>query len=71
MWSYFNGFETKDLIELYRMWIKGELKAPYLPTPPNIEELKGKDLACFCSISAPCHADVLLELAESISKSNN
>lgn len=25
--------------------------------------LRGKDLACFCRLDAPCHADVLLELA--------
>jgi hypothetical protein len=27
------------------------------------EELRGKNLACFCAIDKPCHADVLLELA--------
>lgn len=26
-------------------------------------ELRGKDLACFCPLDQPCHADVLLELA--------
>ena len=26
-------------------------------------ELAGKDLACWCKLSDPCHADVLLELA--------
>lgn len=26
-------------------------------------ELRGKDLACWCPLSSPCHADVLLELA--------
>ena len=26
-------------------------------------ELRGKDLACWCPLSAPCHADVLLEWA--------
>jgi len=25
--------------------------------------LRGKNLACFCSLDQPCHADVLLELA--------
>jgi len=25
--------------------------------------LRGKNLACWCSLDAPCHADVLLELA--------
>ena len=29
----------------------------------NIEELRGKNLACWCKLDAPCHADVLLELA--------
>lgn len=26
-------------------------------------ELRGKDLACWCRLDEPCHADVLLELA--------
>lgn len=26
-------------------------------------ELRGKDLACWCPLSSPCHADVLIELA--------
>lgn len=28
-------------------------------------ELRGKDLACWCSLDQPCHADVLLEIANS------
>jgi hypothetical protein len=28
-----------------------------------IRELRGKDLACWCPLDQPCHADVLLELA--------
>ena len=35
--------------------------------PPSIKtiraELAGKNLACFCALDQPCHADVLLELA--------
>lgn len=35
--------------------------------PPTIDavraELRGKSLACFCPLDQPCHADVLLELA--------
>lgn len=26
-------------------------------------ELRGKNIACWCSLSAPCHGDILLELA--------
>ena len=68
MWSYSSGFEIKDIVELYGRWLDGELKAiaPYLPTPPSIEELKGKDLACFCSLSSPCHVDAILERVGSI-----
>ena len=29
----------------------------------DIEELRGRDLACWCSLDQPCHADVLLEIA--------
>jgi hypothetical protein len=28
-------------------------------------ELKGRDLACWCSLDGPCHADVLIEIANS------
>jgi hypothetical protein len=27
-----------------------------------LEPLRGKDLACWCSLDQPCHADVLLQL---------
>lgn len=30
---------------------------------PDPTELRGKDLACWCPLDQPCHADVLLELA--------
>lgn len=30
---------------------------------PDIRELKGMNLACWCSLDKPCHADVLLKLA--------
>lgn len=31
--------------------------------PEHIGELRGKNLACWCRLDQPCHADVLLELA--------
>ena len=34
------------------------------PTRDDIErELRGKNLACWCKLGAPCHADTLLEIA--------
>lgn len=29
----------------------------------RLPELRGRDLACWCPLDRPCHADVLLELA--------
>ena len=29
----------------------------------KLEIIRGRDLACFCPLDRPCHADVLLELA--------
>lgn len=29
----------------------------------SVSELRGKNLACWCKLGAPCHADVLLEIA--------
>lgn len=29
----------------------------------NVDELRGKNLACWCKPGAPCHADVLVEVA--------
>jgi hypothetical protein len=31
----------------------------------DIGELRGHDLACWCPLDQPCHADVLLEIANS------
>lgn len=43
-------------VELFR-------KEPEGVTSMDIRELRGKDLACWCDLDQPCHADVLLELA--------
>ena len=29
----------------------------------ELAQLRGKSLACYCPISAPCHADVLIEFS--------
>lgn len=57
------GWADKDYavlksVRLFYMDVKGEL-APY----PPLSELRGKDLVCWCALDAPCHADVLLDLA--------
>lgn len=42
-------------------WISG---GAWCPTSAEIRsELAGKNLACWCPLGQPCHADVLLEIA--------
>ena len=55
--------ETRqEAVELFRWWLSVHL-------PDRLEAklapLRGKDLACWCPLDQPCHADVLLELANS------
>ena len=43
-------------------WMYRVHSAPHL-TAEKVAELRGKDLVCWCPLDQPCHADVLLELA--------
>lgn len=52
-----HGNRTK-VIRLYDDWIYYQIVEGYL----DVEELRGKDLVCFCA-PLPCHGDILLELA--------
>ena len=40
-----------------------EVLATTLAGQLNLAEIRGKNLACWCKLGDPCHADVLLELA--------
>jgi hypothetical protein len=53
---------AEDAVECYRLMMEspGETAEALRRALP---ELRGRNLACFCKIGAPCHADVLLELA--------
>ena len=43
---------------------KRVLRTDSYPSATTIRaELAGKDLACWCDLAQPCHADVLLEIA--------
>jgi len=50
--------DNKIAVELFRQY---RTKYP-LPAYQK-DKLKGKNLACFCKEGEPCHADVLIELA--------
>lgn len=48
-------------VDAYRSYVE------YEATVPWIRELAGHDLACWCPLGEPCHADVLLQIANSFS----
>lgn len=37
----------------------------YPPKESDLAEIRGHDLMCFCALDQPCHADILLEIANS------
>lgn len=56
--------DPKFIVALYRRKIRGNVWSE--PNARSIKaELSGKDLACWCPLDQPCHADVLLEIANS------
>ena len=52
-------YERQDAIALFRKWLEAH---PELVEDAR-RELRVKDLACWCPLDQPCHADVLLEIA--------
>ena len=50
----------EDAITAYENYLKRFLIAQ----PDFLDDLKGKDLACWCPLNKPCHADVLLKFLE-------
>lgn len=50
--------DAKHAVSLYRRWLFHQQRAENL-----IPLLRGRDLACWCKPNDPCHADVLLEIA--------
>ena len=65
------GYNAANAVKDYRRWIDrdGTVRScdGVFGKPPSCEEiqekLRGKDLACWCKLDQPCHADVLLEIA--------
>lgn len=52
----------REAVEWYGRLLKAnQQSAERFPLP--IAELRGKNLACWCPLDQPCHADVLLEIA--------
>lgn len=58
IWMFATEIEARDAsIRLFRETMREPMRDKVRVG------LRGKDLACFCSLDQPCHADVLLELA--------
>ena len=60
----------EECIDKYRRFVAGDAKttrkdvlASREHLAAHIRDLKRKNLACWCPLDGPCHADVLLELA--------
>lgn len=52
-----------ETIELYRRWLEDPGDSGFARKVEAQIQLKGSDLACWCPADRPCHADVLLEIA--------
>lgn len=57
-----------EAISRFEHWMGGTLPAELSPgPPPAIADIKahlaGKNLACWCRAGTPCHADILIRLA--------
>jgi hypothetical protein len=47
----------EEVVAKYQVWLAEKLEE----NPNFLDPLKGKDLACWCPLNKPCHADVILE----------
>ena len=59
---------AESCVMLFRVYVKGVLEEPSdFDTLREwiMKPLRGKNLACWCPLDQPCHADVLLEIANS------
>jgi len=50
--------DAAHAVQLFRQWLFTQARSADL-----VPMLRGKSLACWCPLDQPCHADVLLELA--------
>jgi Domain of unknown function (DUF4326) len=57
----------RTMAEQEQAWLEGEIPEIDHTHPPTTAEIRkhlaGKDLGCWCPLDQPCHADVLLEVA--------
>lgn len=49
----------QEVLEFYEQWVKMKI---HEDDSHFLDPLIGKDLACWCPLDKPCHADVLLKI---------
>lgn len=52
--------QRRNAVKTFREYL---LRGRLVPLAEVYAELRGKNLACWCPLDQPCHADVLLEVA--------
>lgn len=60
--EHYRACSQADAVRLYREWLFSTDAGLEIMSRCKIE-LRGKNLACWCKPGTPCHADVLLRLA--------
>jgi hypothetical protein len=55
--------DATTAVALFDQWVRLHLEQHPKIMRPALDELRGKNLACWCRLDEPCHADVLLRLA--------
>lgn len=60
----------EEIVLCYRAYVTGSSWPCDWKRSPQVEGIRdalaGKDLACWCPLTEPCHADVLLEIANEV-----
>lgn len=55
--------DRADSVQSFRNLMATNMRLEPEVTSALLGRLRGKNLACWCKLGTPCHADVLLELA--------
>jgi hypothetical protein len=67
----YRGYTRENAVRDFQRYVEKDLTVASFEIcfgpPPSLEairrELRGKDLMCWCPLDQPCHADVLLRIA--------
>lgn len=54
--------DPQACVESFRMMLEESIEGKAIQKQAK-EQLRGKNLGCFCKPGQPCHADVLLEIS--------